>query len=361
MDNRTKSARCAEAGFLSRLYRRLAGAGVNDRGTGLAGKHLRPRRLVRSFRACFLVIGGFSDVGRVGGLSWRLLGEPDLPAVVGLARECLSADGGQSFAASPGFLGRCYLSGAETCSGFSGTRLVCVSSLRRASPGPPGAGPAGAAVTTGLVHPAWRRLGLGGYAFDWAAGRAAPAGLLAETEALGDGAHALYLSRGLSQVFAEDVMQLAARAPLSPAHPPPGLVLVPWGQADPARFYAVYQAAFRDRPGFPGWTQAQWVEWISDDADFRAEWTLLATLGDTDVGFAAGEAPGWITQMGVVPSARGRDVGAALISEAVRRMRSAGEASITLNVNINNPHAAALYRRLGFTRTGRRARYQARA
>ena len=297
----------------------------------------------------------------VGALSWRLLGEPDLPAVTDLAGECLSADGGQPFAASPEFLGRCYLSGAETHSGFSGTRLVCVSSLRRASPGPRGEGQEGAAVTTGLVHPAWRRRGLGGYAFDWAGDRAGPAGLRAETEALGDGAHARYLSRGLSQVFAEDVMQLAGSASPPPAHPPPGLVLARWGQADPARFYAVYQAAFRDRPGFPGWTPARWVEWISDDEDFRAEWTLLATLGDTDVGFVAGEATGWIAQMGVVPSARGRDIGAALIGAAVRRMRSAGEADITLNVNINNPHATALYRRLGFTRIGRRARYQARA
>jgi mycothiol synthase len=307
------------------------------------------------------VNGGLSDVGGVRALSWRRLGEPDLPAVTELAGECLSADGGQPFAASPEFLGRCYLSGAETYSGFSGTRLVCVSSLRRAAPGAPGAGQRGVAVTTGLVHPAWRRLGLGGYAFDWAGDRAGPAGLLAETEALGDGAHALYLSKGLSQVFAEDVMQLAAAAPLPAAHPPPGLVLAPWGQADPARFYAVYQAAFRDRPGFPGWTQDRWVAWISDDEDFRAEWTLLATLGDTDVGFVAGEAPGWIAQMGVVPSARGRGIGAALIGEAAARMRSAGETSITLNVNINNPHAAALYRRLGFTRVGRRARYQARA
>jgi len=292
-------------------------------------------------------------VDAVGALSWRLLGEPDLPAVIELARECLSADGGQPFAASPEFLGRCYLSDAETYSGFSGSRLVCVSSLRRASPG-------GVAVTTGLVHPAWRRLGLGGYAFDWAGARAGPAGLLAETEALGDGAHALYLSRGLSQVFAEDVMQLAASAWPPPAHPPPGLVLARWGQADPSRFYAVYQAAFRERPGFPGWTQARWVEWISDDEDFRAEWTLLATLGDRDVGFVAGEATGWIAQLGVVPAARGRDIGAALVGETVRRMRSAGEASITLNVNINNPRAAALYRRLGFARIGRRARYQAR-
>jgi mycothiol synthase len=298
-------------------------------------------------------------VGNRDSLSWRPLGDPDLPAVTELARECLSADGGQPFAADPGFLRRCYLSGAETYAGLAGGRLVGVSALRRPSPDPAGDGPGAAAVTTGLVHPAWRRRGIGGCAFDWAADRAGPGGMIAETEALGDGAHALYLSKGLSQVFAEDVMQLAASAQLPPAHPPSGLTLSPWGQADPARFYAIYQASFRERPGFPGWTQARWVEWISDDEDFRADWTLLATLGGTDVGFIAGDAAGWITQTGVVPSARGHDIGARLIGEAVRRMRSAGETGITLNVNINNPHAAALYRRLGFTRIGRRARYQA--
>lgn len=294
-------------------------------------------------------------------LSWRSLGESDLPAVIELARVCVSADGGQPFAASSGFLGRCYLSGTETYAGFDGGGLICVSSLRRTSPGSPDNGHGGVSVTTGMVHPAWRRHGIGGHAFDWAHERAGPGGMLAETEALGDGAHALYLSKGLSQVFAEDVMQLAASAQPPPAHPPRGLTLSQWGQAAPARFYAVYQAAFRDRPGFPGWTQARWAEWISDDDDFRAEWTLLAALGGADVAFIAAEATGWITQMGVVPCARGHDIGAWLIGEAVQRMRSAGEASITLNVNINNPRAAALYRRLGFTSIGRRARYQARA
>ncbi len=226
-----------------------------------------------------------------------------------------------------------------------------------ACPGAPG--DRAVPVTTGLVHPAWRRRGIGGYAFDWAADRAGHHRILAETEALGDGAHALYLSKGLTQVFAEDVMQLAASAQLPPVHPPGGLTLSSWGQSDPARFYAVYQAAFRDRPGFPGWTQGRWAEWISADEDFRAQWTLLATLRGADVAFIAGAATGWITQMGVVPSARGKYIGAKLITEAVQRMRSAGEAGITLNVNINNPHAAALYRRLGFTRIGRRARYQA--
>ena len=295
-------------------------------------------------------------------LSWRPLGEPDLPAVTELARTCLSADGGQPFAASPDFVRGCYLSGSEAYAGFDGAELVCVSSLRLPAPGSPDDGRAGVAVTTGLVHPAWRRLGIGGHAFDWARDRAGQGGIIAETEALGDGAHALYLSTGLSQVLAEDVMQLAASVPLPSAHPPGDLTLAQWDEADPARFYAVYRAAFRDRPGFPGWTQARWAEWITDDEDFRASWTLLATLGDgADAGFIAGAATGWITQMGVVPSARGRDIGAALISEAVRRMRSAGESSITLNVNVNNPHAVALYRGFGFAPVGRRARYQARA
>jgi mycothiol synthase len=300
-----------------------------------------------------------SAVKNLRALSWRPLGQPDLPAATELARRCLSADGGQPFAASPGFLRGCYLSGTEACAGFDGAELICISSLRRPAADSPDDGRGGVAVTTGLVHPAWRRLGIGGHAFDWARDLAGPGEIIAETEALGDGAHALYLSKGLSQVLAEDVMQLAASAQLPSAHRSGDLTLSQWGEAEPARFYAVYQVAFHDRPGFPGWTQARWAEWITDDEDFRAAWTLLATLeGGADVGFIAGAATGWITQMGVVPSARGRGIGGRLISEAVQRMRSAGESVITLNVNINNPHAAALYRRLGFAPVGRRARYR---
>ncbi len=148
---------------------------------------------------------------------------------------------------------------------------------------------------------------------------------------------------------------------MPPADAPGGLALSQWGQADPARFYAVYQAAFRERPRFPGWPQARWIDWISQDEDFRPEWTLLATLDGADAAFIVSEASGWITQMGVVPSARGKGIGARLIAEVVEQMRSAGQVTITLNVNINNLHATALYRRLGFTHAGRRARYQVRS
>jgi ribosomal protein S18 acetylase RimI-like enzyme len=291
-----------------------------------------------------------------GATSWRSIGEPDLPALAGLARECLSADGGPPFAADPGFLRGRYLDGARARGGWQGPQLVCASAVR-----PSGDGPDAATVTTGLVHPQFRRRGLGGSAFDWAAGQAkqaGPAGLTADTEALSDGAHALYLARGLSQVFAEDVMQLAATAtPPPPASPPAGLVLSSWDQAGPARFFAVYEASFRDRPGYPGWSQDRWVDWVSDDDDFRAAWALLATVDGTDAGFIVADAGGWIIQVGVIPTVRGRDIGAALVAEAVRLMRAGGQTVITLNVNVDNPHAAALYRRLGFAQAGRRARY----
>jgi mycothiol synthase len=138
----------------------------------------------------------------------------------------------------------------------------------------------------------------------------------------------------------------------------PGGRTVPWGEADPERFFAVYHAAFRGRPGFPGWSQARWVDWISSDEDFRPDWSLLASAGGTDVGFIVGDATGWIVQLGVAPAARGRGIATVLLSETVQRMRSGRDVSVSLHVNVDNPGAAALYRRLGFTRLSRRARYQ---
>jgi mycothiol synthase len=293
------------------------------------------------------------------GTPWRSLDEADLPAVAELAAVCLAADGGQPYAADSGFLRGWYFGGALNQGLFDGGNLVCATSMRRVVPD--SAAALGAtAWTTGLVHPSWRRRGIGGDAFGWAREQAAGAGgvLCADTEMLTDGAHALYLSKGLSRVFAEEVMRLPAsvQAPAAAA-PGGGLVLSEWGQADPARFHAVYTASFGERPGFPAEPLARWTEWVTDDEDFRPEWALLATLDGADAGFVIGDAGGWIAKLGVLPAARGRGLGAYLMVEAIRRMRAGGETVIMLNVNVNNPNAIALYRRLGFTRTGRRARY----
>jgi mycothiol synthase len=136
-----------------------------------------------------------------------------------------------------------------------------------------------------------------------------------------------------------------------------------WSTQLAGQFFAVYAAAFADRPGFPGWSSEQWIEWISDDPDFAPQWTLLADADGRDIGFVAG-APdphrdaGWIVQVGVVPDARARGLGSALVAEVMRRIQAAGRQAVLLNVNTNNPGAASVYRRLGFTTTGQRARYE---
>ncbi|MDQ7909508.1 GNAT family N-acetyltransferase [Phytohabitans sp. ZYX-F-186] len=184
-------------------------------------------------------------------------------------------------------------------------------------------------------------------------------GVMVETEALTEAAGRLFASRGLRQVFAEDVMRFDLAAAEPPAVPlPPGLVLHEWTPDLAARFFAAYEAAFRERPGFPSWPAERWVAWTAGDEEFRPQWSLLAAGpdGEGDAGFVTC-AEGWIVQVGVAPSWRGRGVGGALVAEALRRMRAEGADHALLDVNVDNP-AAHLYARLGFTRVGRRAKFQ---
>lgn len=46
------------------------------------------------------------------------------------------------------------------------------------------------------------------------------------------------------------------------------------------------------------------------------------------------------------------------MAEVLGRMIAAGEKRSVLTVNIDNPPAIAVYGRIGFTRTGCRARYE---
>jgi hypothetical protein len=70
-------------------------------------------------------------------LSWRSLGQSDLPAVTDLARRCLALMAA-SPAANPGFPAQWHLPEAETFAYWNGPfALICVSSLRRLTEGAP--------------------------------------------------------------------------------------------------------------------------------------------------------------------------------------------------------------------------------
>jgi ribosomal protein S18 acetylase RimI-like enzyme len=268
------------------------------------------------------------------------LGASDFDDLVALAGRCLDADGGLPLAADPSFLHRRWMTPSTLAVRDGDGRLIAAGAVRDG------------AVLVGLVDPAARGRGIGASVLDWGLDRAATV----ETEGVSPAAEKLFASRGLRQVFAEDVMRidLTAGAPRPPW--PDGTTLTGWSDATAARFHAVYDASFRERPGFPGWTAEEWIEGVDEDG-LRPGWSVLATVPDIgDAGFVTA-SDGWIDQVGVLPEARGRGIGAALVGEALCRMRADGATFAWLNVNVDNP-AAALYRRLGFVDRGRRARYQ---
>jgi len=291
-------------------------------------------------------------------LNWRGLNASDLPGLMELYARALADDGGQPFAGDDWLLRSWYINDVEfSLAAADGDRLVGACAWRYLN-----TGSERRAVIVGQVAPGWRRRGLGTRLLD-SAMTAVPATVpvRVDTESLTAGADALYHSRGLTCVFEEEVMTIS----LADA-PPRGsagadVTLTEWSGPAAARFFAVYEASFRARPGFPNWPAEEWISWISDDQDFRPDWSLLATLGDEDVGFiasAASAAGGFIEQVGVVPWARGQSIASTLITEVLDRMRAHGEARAALNVNVNNPGAMRVYRRLGFGPAGRRARYE---
>ena len=324
----------------------------------------------------------------IDAVTWAELPFDSEDDLIALAGRCLEADGGLPLAADPAFLRRRWSGpGVVTLQGRTGEGLLVAAGAVRSAPAPAGApsaasGTAAAGVTdaagaaatggaaagatvsaggatfVGLVDPEARGLGVGSYLLDWGLAGAArhPGPVTVETESLTAGAEALFAARGLRQVFAEDVMRVDF-PPVPDGVWPVGVTPADWSDATAGRFFGVYDAAFRERPGFPGLSAEAWIGDLVDDEDFRPGWSVLATDSrQGDVGFVTA-AVDWIVQVGVVPSARGRGIGAALVAEALRRMHVDGAGHAWLDVNVDNT-AVKLYERLGFEPRGRRARFQ---
>ncbi|MCW6010100.1 GNAT family N-acetyltransferase [Micromonospora sp. CPCC 205371] len=282
-------------------------------------------------------------------LTWGPLGAASAPDVAELAERCRAADGGLTEVT----ISRYADSSAITTAGRTAAgELVAAAIVRRVGD---------RAMITGMVDPAHRGAGVGSRLLDWALSAAGTftGDVVLETEAVTPEAQRLFESRGLRQVFAEDVMRIDLSADLPTASLPAGVEVITWAPETVARFFAVHEAAFRERPGFPGWPAERWVAWTAGDDEFRPDWSLLATDpgGGVDLGFVTCSV-GWIVQVGVRPEARGRGIAAALVVEALRRMRVDGATAALLDVNVNNPGAARVYARLGFSVVGRRARFE---
>jgi mycothiol synthase len=174
---------------------------------------------------------------------------------------------------------------------------------------------------------------------------------------------AAYRARGFGLAFAEEVMRYDLTGAL-PRISAPDVEYRTWDAGSRGTFFAVYTAAFAQRPGFPAWGQEQWLRWTEDDPTFRPDLSFLATRQGQALGFVTNahseEDPqhcGYLIQLGVIPRWRGQGVGAALTLRALQGWRSAGRQALVLHVNSNNPGALRLYQRLGFVRIKRRGAF----
>ncbi|MEU1721228.1 GNAT family N-acetyltransferase [Nonomuraea sp. NPDC005692] len=277
-------------------------------------------------------------------IEWAALSATDLPAIAGLASRCAARDGGLPATASPSFLERRY-TGGTAVGAFTDGRLVACGAVR----------PVGeTSAATGLVDPDHRGRGLGSGLLDRLA--AEPGKVRLETESLTPQAYDLFLARGFRQAFAEDVFRRDLARPLPDVPMPAQVAVEEWSPLTEGAFHQAYSASFSDRPGFPGWTREEWVDWLVDD-EFLPGCSLVAVEGDVAVGFVTC-AEEFLIQVGAVPGWRRRGLARALAVAALARMREGGADQVFLDVNVNNPASAALFGGLGFEKIARRARYE---
>lgn len=281
-------------------------------------------------------------------IQWSTLTTDDVDAVKHLAEVCLKHDGGLPDLLDDDHLRR-YFFGDETIAGRDELgELIAIASLSYDD--------AGHRLASGLVHPSFRRQGHGEELVNWARSKSPNMHFKVIAETMSPEAESLYSASGLKRTFAEKVMRHSlahiSRVPL-----PPGVRTEPFTEATAHDFYVAYRQSFGDQPLFPDPSEEEWLADLCKDPDFRPE--------DSRVAYSRGGAPialvtvsgDWIDQVGVVPTWRGHRLGAHLVVRTLTALKDSGSEAAWLNVNVTNP-SVELYKRLGFTVYGTRARYE---
>jgi mycothiol synthase len=175
---------------------------------------------------------------------------------------------------------------------------------------------------------------------------------------------ASYAEKGYALTFAEEVMRFDLSHAIPSVVVPPDVSFFTWTSERSHDFFTAYDASFRDRPGFPGWSEQEWVRWTSGNPTFRPDLSYLAEIQGQAAGFitneeddTAPEPTGYINQVGVDPRWRRQGIGAALVVRSLQAWQEEGKVAVMLHVNVNNTGAIRLYQQLGFSIVARRGKF----
>lgn len=280
-------------------------------------------------------------------LAWSELTDTDLPELVALAQACLDRDGGLPDLASEERLRALFLSGSGLVGRDDLGEVMAVVSLAWDSDGQ--------RTATGLVHPTSYGQGVGLELARWVREQTEGRQVHVVLESVSPEAEELFGAVGLHRGFSEVVMRHGLQ------HIPfvklaDGLVSLPFTDDTSTPFAHAYEQSFGDQPGYDGSAASAWGAWLRRQEGFLPEVSrVVLDRGGHVAGFVT-VSEDWLEEVGVVPSWRGKRLGAHLVVRSLRALQKRGATQVWLCVGAENP-ARSLYERLGFEPYGSRARY----
>ena len=134
-----------------------------------------------------------------------------------------------------------------------------------------------------------------------------------------------------------------------PAAWPDGVSLIPVSGVDPAALHAILLVAYANGFGTVAGYSDWWPNLISDPEYDSALFLVAADRQGHPVALVQSWTSGFIKDVAVASSWRGKGVGEALMRETFSAFAHRGHHHVDLKVMADNAAALTLYRRLGMT------------
>lgn len=190
-----------------------------------------------------------------------------------------------------------------------------------------------------IVHPGYQHRGIGSALCEWTEQMALAENSERVGQTLADSHTAavrVLRNRGYEQLYTSWALRFASDAPLDGVGPPPGITIRPYQPHEELDVYEVIEMAFRDWPNRPPQPVEFWRSFIADRPDFDPSLLMVAADGAEIVG-AAFCIPypdeGWIQQLAVQRSHRGRGIAKALLAYAHRVLAERGYPNVGLSTD----------------------------